>query len=60
MNCIVLQGLNPGKATFGTPYNSTQGFSYDTALFLFIITLAAGFYIAIRVKQSLNKSQKED
>lgn len=46
---VLLQSMNPGKATFSRPYDSTQGFSAKGQMILFLIIIAFGLYIGFRV-----------
>ncbi len=57
---IFLQNTNPGKGTFGRPYDSTQGFTPKGQLLLFLIIIVSGLYIGISVWWSLRKENRNN
>lgn len=54
---ILLQSMNPGKGTFGKPYDSTQGFTAKGLLFLLLIIIAFGLYVGFKVWKSLRNER---
>jgi len=40
---------NPGRGTFGRPYDSTQGFSSNEILTISLVSLVFALYIGLRV-----------
>jgi len=54
---ILLQNMNPGKGTFGRPYDSTQGFTAKGQMILFLIIIVFGLYVGLRVWWSLRKEK---
>jgi hypothetical protein len=49
--------MNPGKGTFGRPYDSTQGFTPKGQMLLFLIIIVFGLYVGLRVWWSLRKEK---
>ncbi len=54
---ILLQTLNPDKATFGMAHQSTQGFTPMEKLVFLVISSSIILYIIIRVWWSLRKEK---
>lgn len=50
---LTIQDLNPGKATFGKPYSSTQGIPPKAQLVLLLICIVFFCYIIFKVRKSL-------
>ncbi len=54
---VLIQTLNPGKGDFGRPYDSLNGISAKGKLIFYLIILAFGFYIGIKVWLNLRKEK---
>lgn len=54
---ILLQNMNPGKGTFGRPFESTQGISAKGQMIFLLIIIAFGFYVGFRVWRSLRNER---
>jgi len=54
---ILLQTHNPGKGTFGVPYDSTLGFTPKGQMILGLLLIVFGLYVAFRVWRSLRNTK---
>lgn len=54
---MLLQNLNPSKSFYARPYDSTEGFSVEGKIILFLLIIGFGLYIVFRVWWSLRKEK---
>jgi hypothetical protein len=57
LSSIILTDFNPGKGTFGRPYDSTQGFTTKEQLILLFIIIVFGLYVVLRTWWGVRKNK---